>query len=236
MLTLPARLAEVARHVLPGLPMADVGTDHAQLPAWLVASGHVPSAIAIDNKPGPLEHARKTLLDAGVGSVELRRGDGLGPLSSGEVATVVLAGLGGARIVRLLEAWAALPSLERLVLQPNTDWPAVRELVGRRGFELCDETMVLERGHAYLTLVVDPSITVANPWCADEDALVLGPRLRVDKPPAWHAWIASERARLETALHEARSAGATNLDDLLAQLARFTAASSSDGGQATSSS
>lgn len=204
--------------------MADVGTDHAQLPASLVASGHVPSAIAIDNKPGPLEHARKTLVDAGVASVELRRGDGLAPLSPGEVGTVVLAGLGGARIVRLLEAWTALPSLQRIVLQPNTDWAAVRQLIGRRGFELLAETMVLERGHAYLTLVVDPSTTVENPWCADEDALVLGPQLRVAKPPAWHAWIASERARLETALAKARAAGATDLDDLRAQLARFTSA------------
>ena len=201
--------------------MADVGTDHAQLPVSLVASGHVPSAIAIDNKAGPLEHARKTLLDAGVRSVELRRGDGLVPLSPGEVATVVLAGLGGARIVRLLEAWPALPSLQRLVLQPNTDWPAVRELVGRRGFELTRETMVLERGHAYLTLVVDPSATVDNPWCDDEDALVLGPQLRVDKPPAWRTWIASERARLQGALEQARRAGASDLRGLRAQLARF---------------
>lgn len=223
MITLPDRLAEVARHVLPGRPMADVGTDHAQLPASLVASGRVPSAIAIDNKAGPLEGARKTLLDAGLSAVELRRGDGLAPLRSGEVATVVLAGLGGARIVRLLEAWDALPSLQRLVLQPNTDWPAVRQLVGRRGFALVHETMVTERGHAYLTLVVDPSVTVDNPWCNDDDALVLGPQLRVDRPAAWQRWVVEEHDRLQAALRTARTAGASDVTALQQRLARFAA-------------
>jgi len=204
--------------------MADVGTDHAQLPASLVASGHVPSAIGIDNKPGPLEHARRTLLDVRVGAVELRLGDGLTPLRPNEVATVAIAGMGGARIVSLLQAWDALPTLERLVLQPNTDWATVRGFVARRRFALVTETMVTERGHAYLTLVVDPRADVESPWADDEDALALGPELRVSKPPAWRAWIAFERRRLHNALQAARSAGASDLSALEAQLARFTKA------------
>ena len=221
-MTLPPRLAEVARHVLPGHPLADVGTDHAQLPAALVASGRVPSAIAIDNKQGPLEHARRTLADRGIGTVELRHGDGLSPLAPGEVATVVLAGLGGARIIRLLQAGSTLPSLRRLVLQPNTDWTAVRRFIAQRRFALLEETMVTDRDHVYLTLVVDPSVAVDNPWAADEDALALGPLLTITRPPAWRQWVAAERTRLERVLATARSAGATDLTTLERTLARFT--------------
>ena len=51
MIELSPRLAAVGRLVPPGLPLVDVGTDHAYLPAALVQMGRIPSAVA----PGPTE-------------------------------------------------------------------------------------------------------------------------------------------------------------------------------------
>lgn len=197
---LPARLAEVARHVLPGLSCADVGTDHAALPAWLVARGLVPSAIGIDVADGPLRGAALRL----GGGVELRRGDGLSPLSPGEVGTVVIAGMGGARIRRIVDAWPHLATLRRLVVQPNTEWRATRRWIAARGFSLVDEAIVGDRGHDYLVLALAPDRPTSHAWT--EADLALGPILRRRRPAAWQAWVERERARL-TAAREAAACG-----------------------------
>lgn len=218
---LPPRLHEVARHVLRGQPVADIGTDHARLPVFLVREGIVPSAIAIDNKVGPLAHAQRTITELECPAVALRQGDGLGPLRPGEVDTVVLAGLGGAKIISLLEAWPALATLPRVIMQPNTGWSAVRAWIAAKRMGLQQETMVREGEHTYLTLVIEPSVTVQHPWEKDDDALMLGPTLMTTRPPAWRAWVAAEHARMGRALRRASAAGATDLDMLRVSIARM---------------
>ncbi|MEM6989953.1 MAG: class I SAM-dependent methyltransferase [Myxococcota bacterium] len=218
---LPPRLQEVARHVPRGVAVADVGTDHARLPAALVADGWVPSAIGVDARAGPLNGAAQTLARLGVTDVALRLGDGLQPIGADEVRTVVLAGLGGAKIIALLDAWPWLSSLGRVVLQPNTQWPAVRAWVAARRWQLDAETMITCRGHAYLTLAVDPSVETDHAWADDPDALLLGPRLMHARPAAWRQWVAAEYERLRIARRRAEAAGATDLAALQETLDRL---------------
>lgn len=195
--------------------MADIGTDHAQLPVALVRRGVVPSAIGIDVAATPLSRAEANA--ATVPEVELRLGDGLAPLRPGEAATIVIAGMGGAKLVRLLEGFPGLPSTSRLVLSPNTQWPQVRAFVARRGFALVGEDLVEDRGHAYLVLSVDPTASARAQW--DDDDLVLGPQLRRRRPPAWQRWVRAEHARLVAALRRAPPD-----DPARAHCARFAAA------------
>lgn len=218
---LPPRLREIARHVLVGQPMADIGTDHALLPTCLVHEGTVPSAIAIDSRSGPLQHARVTIDGFGVRDVEVRLGDGLQPLRPDEVATVVLAGLGGAKIMALVDAWPASAALPRLILQPNTDWAGVRRWVAQRGYALVEETMITAAGHFYITLVLCPRTRTAHSWADDPEAWTMGPLLRHSQPVVWSAWIETERERLLRALDRARAAGALELGKLERSLARL---------------
>lgn len=205
-----ARLRAVAELVPVGARVADVGTDHAQLLAWLRVQGRIAGGIGIDVVPGPLREAARTLRERGIEGIELRQGDGLAPLRPGEVDVVVLAGMGGARIVRLLEARAALvEGLRALVLQPNTDWVLVRRHVAAKRWALTDERMVEDRGKHYVVLGVRPQPqAVAPAW--DEHALVLGPRLLIERPPAFVAWLRYELHRTERARARAsRGAHAT---------------------------
>ena len=197
---LGSRLRTVAALVPMGARLADVGTDHAQLLAWLRARGRIARGIGVDIARGPLQQAETTLQGAGIDDVELRRGDGLTPLRPGEVDTVSIAGMGGARIRRLVDAAAeVVGGLSRLVLQPNTEWKGVRQWIGERGFTLEDERMVEDRGKFYVVLAVRPTAGAPTEW--SEDELVLGPRLMQERPAVFVDWLVAERARVQRALN-----------------------------------
>ena len=48
-----------ASFVTPGNRLADVGTDHGYIPIALVQEKIIPSALAMDVNPGPLERAKQ---------------------------------------------------------------------------------------------------------------------------------------------------------------------------------
>ena len=212
-----ARLEAVADLVPVGRPMADIGTDHAYLPCALVRSGRVPRAIASDLRAGPLQAAARSVEAVGVG-VELRQGDGLSVLRPGEVHTVVLAGMGGERMTRLVDAAPRVVDvLGCLVLQPNTGWVAVRRWIARAGWALSDETLVADGGKFYLTLALDPRRSAQHSWSADD--LDLGPILRHRRGSTFEAWCRTRLRERERALQRAR-AGARSDDPRVQALER----------------
>ncbi len=184
------RLQALADEVWAGLPVADVGADHALLPIALLRAGRVPAAVAVDRAPGPL----LTLRALRVPGLEVRAGDGLAPLRPGEVGTVVIAGMGGDLIAALLDRAPAgvLGALRRLVLQPNTRADRARAALQRAGMRLVDEAFAVERGRAHLRLVAEPG--PAAPL-GDAD-LRWGPLLRARRDPTLRALIEAELARL----------------------------------------
>ena len=54
------RLEAVASFLPRGVRVADVGTDHGLLPAWLSLKGYASGIIASDIRQGPLEAAERT--------------------------------------------------------------------------------------------------------------------------------------------------------------------------------
>ncbi|MGH1345215.1 MAG: tRNA (adenine(22)-N(1))-methyltransferase [Nannocystales bacterium] len=189
---LSARLQAVADLVLRGQPAADVGCDHAQLAEAWVRSGAVPSAIASDVRPGPLQQARTRL--AKLSAVEIRLGSGLSTLGPGEVATVALAGMGGPLMLELLLASPeVVATARRVILQPNTGWEDVRQALAERRIPLDAEALTEDAGRLYLTLAFDPRATSAT-W--DEADVVLGPLLRHDRCALFARWVEHRRTHL----------------------------------------
>jgi tRNA (adenine22-N1)-methyltransferase len=162
-----------AQYVLEDRPLADIGTDHAYLPVYLVANGVIPRAIAADLMSGPLEAARTTVLVAGLEEkIALRLGSGLSVLVPGEAATVSICGMGGPLIAQILED-GPLGGVERLVLQPMGGEERLRRWLAQNGWRLVAEQLVEDSGRLYL-------VAVAEPGCmslSDEEALV-GQHLR----------------------------------------------------------
>lgn len=150
---LSKRLAKVAALVPRSLPFADIGTDHALLPCALVAEGRVPSAIAVDVALGSVENARQNvakLHERRRSCVDVRLGDGLQALRPGEVTTVVIAGMGGETIRRILaQSRARLASLNLLVLSPNNGAEVLRRSLVAQGWRDTTGEMVRDRAHFY---------------------------------------------------------------------------------------
>lgn len=217
-ITLMPRLAAVAEFVLPGLPMADIGTDHAYLPAHLVEAGKVPWAIAADVIRGPLEQARSTVEAAGVGDrVQLRMGNGLRVLEPGEVATATICGMGGLTINEILTA-GPLAGLRRLVLQPNLAEDEVRGWLAEHGWRLVDETLAAEGRHIYVVLVAEPGAMQLSP-----EERFISPLLRKRGGPLLaryvQVWLERSRTALVGAQRASRPGGQARIEFLTRRIA-----------------
>ena len=91
---LTARLQAIADQVPHGAVFADIGTDHAYLPVWLLLNGRIHHAIAADLREGPLSRARETAEQHGVSSqMSFRLCNGLADIAPSEVDTIAIAGM-----------------------------------------------------------------------------------------------------------------------------------------------
>lgn len=170
---LQPRLRCIAEAVPDGARLADVGTDHAYLPVWLLRAGRIPCAIASDIRQGPLERARRTAEAYGVASrMDFRLCAGLDGVTPDEADTVVIAGMGGETIVSILSAAPWLrESGAVLLLQPMTKAEVLRRWLTEHGFRITSERLVEDRGTIYAVLRAEAGrsapLTAAQAWCGE---------------------------------------------------------------------
>lgn len=148
------RLEAIASLVEDGAGLIDVGTDHGYLPAFLAASGYRGRLYASDINEGPLAAARRTAEDAGVTDrIDFLLCDGLSLCPRDRIDTIVVAGMGGDLIVRILdEAEWCLDGRYRLILQPMTKAEVVRYWLVNNGFGIETERLAEDGGALYQIL------------------------------------------------------------------------------------
>lgn len=145
------RLRAVAWAVpLTATSVADVGAGDGQLARHLRTRGlHV---IATERRPGPYARLRAALPE-----LDCRQGEGLEALRPGEVEGVVLAGLGGHTIARVLEASPRVAQeLEWLVLQPQQHVDHLLAWLGGAGYRVDVRATMSQGRHSYTVLLVRP--------------------------------------------------------------------------------
>ena len=179
-LRLGERLETVLSLLTEGETLCDVGTDHGKLPVAALLSGKAKSAIAIDISAQSLQKA-KLLAEREDVPLRCLVGDGLTPLRKGEADAIVIAGMGGMEIVRILEnAPCVFP---RYVLVPHRDTPAVREYLKNKNARILRDIAVKEGEHFYFVI----EATFSLPW--EECSLYFGTE--------GEAFPAYRRARLQ---------------------------------------
>lgn len=155
---LSKRLFAVASLVTPGNCIVDIGTDHAYIPIYLMEKKKFVSAVAMDVNQGPLERAEAHIAEAGLqGEIELRLSNGFEKLKPGEADSVVIAGMGGGLMMKILSAYRDTTcSLKECILQPQSEIAKVRGFLLENDFTFEEEDIVLDDGKYYFMMRVTP--------------------------------------------------------------------------------
>ena len=148
---LSLRLSAIADMVTTGNRLVDVGCDHGYLPVYLIQQKKIPSAIAMDVRKGPLSRAKEHIRQYGLEEyIQARLSDGLENLKAGEGDTLVIAGMGGPLMERILtDGQSVRDSFSEMILQPQSDIPHFRRFIQSQGFQIVEEKMVEEESKFY---------------------------------------------------------------------------------------
>ena len=148
------RLQAVAQLVTKKRKVADVGCDHAYTSIYLVQQGIASQVIALDVNRGPLERAKINIEKYGMQQqIQTRLSDGIKELKPGEVHTLLIAGMGGPLMQRILMGHPeVLEQVDELVLQPQSEIREVRIFLESIGFGICQEGMLMDEGKYYVMM------------------------------------------------------------------------------------
>ena len=149
------RMHAIAKYIEPGRGLIDVGTDHGYLPAWMASHGYRGNIIASDIHAAPLQKAKDTAEKAGITNrITFQLCDGLAQCKPESVDTIIIAGMGGDMICRILDlAEWCMDRRYKLILQPMTKSEVLRYWLTNNEFEILTEDLVPEGGSIYQLIV-----------------------------------------------------------------------------------
>jgi len=184
-LILKCRLKLLADKVATCDVVADIGTDHAYLPIYLIQKGVCKRAIASDVKMGPIEAAHNNISINNLNDkIETRLGSGLDTIGENEADVIIIAGMGGTLVSELLEANIQKASkASALILQPMNNLDVLRKWLYDNKFDIYDEELVAEGQKIYFVISVkfdgveraykDFELQVGEKLIAKKDPLLL---------------------------------------------------------------
>lgn len=147
------RLSAAADYVRAGAVFADIGTDHAFLPIFLAKEGKISRAYACDVAEKPVELAKRNIEEADLDNIiEARLTNGFCGLAGLGITDASVCGMGAELICELLGAECAeflRTDKVRLILQPMSRAPFLREYLADNGFCVVDEMIVRDTDRQY---------------------------------------------------------------------------------------
>ncbi|CAI2603361.1 tRNA (adenine(22)-N(1))-methyltransferase [Apilactobacillus kunkeei] len=153
---LSQRLKVVADFVPQNSRVADIGSDHAYLPVYLMKQKQIEFGIASEVAKGPLDNAIQEIKAEGLSDrIDTRLADGLLSVQpEDKIDCVTIAGMGGTLIKNILENGKShLSGNELLILQPNVGEDRLRTCLMNNQYEISDETILREDSHTYEIIV-----------------------------------------------------------------------------------
>ena len=189
---LSKRLSAIGEMVTEGNRLVDVGCDHGYLPVYLVMNHRIPGAIAADVGKGPLERAREHICRYHMQNyIEARLCDGLSGISVGEGDTLVIAGMGGPLMEKILSDNPEVrDSFQELILQPQSDIPHFRHFLMSNGYRITEEKMILEDGKFYPMMKAIRDQKRNESWTSLEE--MFGKYLLQEKNPVLQQFLQRE--------------------------------------------
>ena len=203
---LPKRLETIIERMPDSGCLADIGCDHAYVAIEAVRRGRAARALACDVRKGPLQQAAEHILCAGLaGKIETRLSDGLEQVAPGEADTVVVAGMGGPLMERILQG--RLRDFAHFVLSPQSEIPHFRRFLLTEGMQIDEETMLIDEGKYYVILNVSKraDATSSDSMYVTEEDFLYGGRLLRRLDPVLKSFLEKEKTRYEGILRQTDS-------------------------------
>ena len=149
------RLCAIAEYLRGQHTVADIGTDHALLPIFLIKNGYAQKVIASDINEKPLLKGKENLVKQGVAdSVELRLCSGLDGFTSDEFNAAVIAGMGAETIIEILEAGKGVLQNKKLVLNPVSKSNLLLNYLNNGEYRVLNHNAVMSGGRIYEIITV----------------------------------------------------------------------------------
>lgn len=189
------RLSAVASFIPLDSRVADIGTDHGYLPIWLVQRSICKSAIACDLREGPLSQAKRFAAEYGVAeSISFRLGDGLSPVLAQEIDTVVIAGMGGETIEKILTNAPWLGDGDyKLILQPQSKQPELIKWLYKLGYMITEAGLAEDDGRIYMAIAASRGQVP----CPSESGLYVPGAIIDSGDPLMHRYVSGIIKKLE---------------------------------------
>lgn len=188
---LSKRLAAIARIIEDSgvETVCDVGTDHCYLPIHLAA--RCKKVIACDRLEEPLARARRNInLYKMENCISLRCGDGLSVLADFEAEAVVIAGMGGREIAKILSTHIPY-GIKIFIFQPMNNYYFLRRSCMENSLKINREFFIEDNGRLYLTMLC----SFGSEVCSDFD-LLYGKFIPYDDSPYSQKYLRRELSRL----------------------------------------
>ncbi|MBE5961211.1 MAG: SAM-dependent methyltransferase [Lachnospiraceae bacterium] len=195
---LSKRLQMVVDFVTKGMRVADVGCDHAYISIYLIEHEIATNTIALDINKGPLMRAGENIKKYGYqDKIETRLSDGLKKLKTGEADTIVIAGMGGPLMVKILsDSMESVDAAKELVLQPQSEIDTLRAYLHNSGFAIVEEAMCKEDGKYYTAMrAVKKEEAGDTSDAVDPVFLHYGKWLLKDKNPVLQEFLKKEQVK-----------------------------------------
>ena len=179
--------------------VSDIGTDHGYIPVELIIQGKCNRVIGADIGKGPLSAAEKNAVKFNVlDKIQLRQGNGLAPIEMEEMDTVIIAGMGGELICKILsQDLEKAKKANTLILQAMNHVEELRRFLYLEGFDILDEELSREDRRLYNIMVAryDGIVRVKSPFL-----VYIGEMLIKNKDPLLAKHVAKHITRINKAL------------------------------------
>lgn len=213
-LKLDDRLSSAAAFVRQGAVVADIGTDHAYIPVYLLENGIAKFAIASDVNKGPLERAVANAEKYGVDDkMRFTLADGLNGVEPerDNVSDIVICGMGGELIARIIdESEYTRRDGVHLILQPMTAADDLRKYLDENGFAVLDEKLSTAAGKTYCCMLVEYDGVKRTSTPAQ---LLLGKVAIQKREPIFEKYAGEVLARLDTRIKGLKLGGLSTDDE-----------------------
>lgn len=170
------RLQAAADMIKAANHAADIGCDHGRLSVALLQQGRAKHVTASDISEPSLQKAWLLAHKCGLSAqMDTVVSDGISHLSAGDADAIIIAGMGGELIARILsDAPDVAYSAKSIVMQPMRGVEELRLFLRENSFRIADERLVLDAGRIYQIISASPGEPDAIPSWFPQDEYSLG--------------------------------------------------------------